>query len=323
MSLEAKYIKFQDFMNEFRHITEDYDYFFEDHEKSKPKRSDLKYTELEKINMHEFDQMIIMEMAIRNEDVIKITKKLDQINKIMKENPSINKIFEINNINSVPNCPWEMEYEILYGEVLTEISNDKIKEICNLELTEFERKLDLFIVNKEGEEYQNYSNLCCFSNYLQKRLKNEFLIYPEGYCTDELVAIDQLIISREEYKFASIRLENRKKELNESLKVFRKFKSKEMNIISDLFFIYDYYKSYKKNENYIAQNIKFLLTIHYGIEFKHIKDKVFTIEDCLNNEDKYKDFEVKFYMVEKSIRNKRKIMEDFIDKGNYKFLILN
>lgn len=96
-----------------------------------------------------------------------------------------------------------------------------------------------------------------------------------------------------------------------------------MNIISDLFFIYDYYKSYKKNENYIAQNIKFLLTIHYGIEFKHIKDKVFTIEDCLNNEDKYKDFEVKFYMVEKSIRNKRKIMEDFIDKGNYKFLILN
>ncbi len=84
-------------------------------------------------------------------------------------------------------------------------------------------------------------------------------------------------------------------------------------------------KYYDENEKIgITNSIKLALTKHHGLSIrKNSKKDFISYKDFRRNYKKYKDYEIRYYITERSIRNKIKMMKSFIDKCNYKYLFLS
>lgn len=159
--------------------------------------------------------------------------------------------------------------------------------------------------------------------YLQNKLKNEYFIYPEGYykgleksCHEEVTSKD-LIVEHGTFNFNEIT-----DDMNKAIKEFRALKPTHMEEIADIFFIYDYYSKRKADDKltYCAQDIKSELTKYHGIEIKSLKEKL-NYDDCLDRFEEFKDLKASFYHVEKTITDKIKLMEEFIDNKLYRFIL--
>jgi len=172
------------------------------------------------------------------------------------------------------------------------------------------------------DKYLTCGKLNIIFEYLQNKLKNEYFIYPEGYykgvkksCYEEVISKD--LINRDIFNHKEIT-----DSINNAIKEFRALKPTHMKEIADMFFMYDYYNKRKTDENLTlyAQDIKYELTKYHGIEIKRL-NKTLTYKDCSNRDDEFKDEEASFYIVEKTITDKIKLMEKFIDEKLYKFIL--
>ena len=172
-------------------------------------------------------------------------------------------------------------------------------------------------------KYLSFGKLNIIIEYLQDRLKNDFYIYPNGYCQGFKENRNKKIVSKDFISGQIIQDEFKTTEISEALEDFRKLKPKDINIIADLFFMYDYYKKCQEDEEkrtYLHLDIKCLLTMHYGIEIKDTKELI-SYDICLERDDELKSSELGFYEVEKSIKNKIELMNKLINNKYYKYLL--
>lgn len=177
----------------------------------------------------------------------------------------------------------------------------------------------------------NCGKLKIIEDFLQDELKNRYLIFPNGYYGQDNVGYEDKVVQAKEAKYIKSMLKSYSKEINDSLVAFRRLKPKNIQNIADMFFMYDYQKLYKNEDRkYLHLDIKCLLTIHHGIKNMITKKKVNCIE-YLESEDenfktkfekKFQNSEAGFHEVEETIKEKIKLLEKFIDKEYYKYLII-
>lgn len=222
------------------------------------------------------------------------------------------------------------------------ILKNEYRFILKLSLDEFKKELEFFgdrpnvveffVKNKISDENtQLLHKLATIMELLQTKLKIEFFIYPNKYYKDANNDCNNNVICKNYFR----KLPNTQKTLEilnksfvqNSLNEFRKLKPTEMEDVADLFFIYDYYKkALNYNENSIAKNIKYALTIFHGVEIGENKK---TIERMSYNDflEEYYEFDENklagFYCTERNINEKIKLMENFIEKKYFKYIIFN
>ena len=110
------------------------------------------------------------------------------------------------------------------------------------------------------------------------------------------------------------------------LKIFSTIRNATPESIADLFYMYDYYiyKIKIKEELKINNNIKLALTKHHPIGIKNLKDKkikkTILYKELRDSYIENQDEKLEYYITERSIRDKIKMMKEFISECNYKYL---
>jgi hypothetical protein len=328
---DNKKIAFKVIMDDLKYM--DYDYKL-------PNRED-DYNHFENAELSGYKYYIAFQMAIRNKDVIEISKKLDYISEIITNN-SIS--------NSLRDWICEIEYwEDIFEEEHPKptIDSDSKNEyifIAELPLTKFKEEMDFSIDKKEftKENYKSAIVLKIIADYLQHKLIKEYCIYKDGYFFinsqgyfNPEEVIDDNSIDKDNYNT---------NKLEDSIKAFINTlidrKTNHLKKTADLFFMYDYSKKEeekRREENNVAvdandvdynyytpvpinQIIKLILTKHHGIEIEKLK-VTYTYDECLEKYEELTKYEVSFYTGEKTIKTKIDLMEKFIEEKLYKYIL--
>ncbi len=174
-NLTFKYQKNKDFdyikqfTNECKKTLNELNYYI-NHKIKLPKRSNMKYLRIERYEDYEYAHCIAYEMAIRNEEVIKLTKLLEKLNilvnyalhcmDINKLKENITKYFKIS-----ANKPSIKEIEAFRMSLISENLNE-------IHIASITASFDN-IINKYSNEY-----LC---NIISKYCSESFIIYTEKY----------------------------------------------------------------------------------------------------------------------------------------------
>lgn len=221
------------------------------------------------------------------------------------------------------------------------------KYIIPLSMNTFKQELEFFDDSSEvigffksrnilNTNIQYLYKLSAIMELLQKKLDLDFFIYPNKYYKGMEDSCSYNIKCKNSIR-AGLGMKTAMKNLNdlvikESLQKFKElkqFKSKQytMKDITDIFFMYDYYKARldkSKPEitlNSIAKELKYALTIFYGIQDKKTKEHI-KYEECLEKYDEFNG-EASYYSTERHIIEKIKLLGYFIDKQHFRFLIFN
>ena len=128
-------------------------------------RSDNKYTDIEKFKTYELTPCIAYEMAIRNEDVIGIFKRLDIVTEMMSRDEYLYKRYISENQMS---CDNNYPYTMI----------QKHQNYAQLIEDDYKKFIDDYI-NKCTE--LDISHLATLKEKLESELINKYLIYPTGY----------------------------------------------------------------------------------------------------------------------------------------------
>lgn len=262
-------------------------------------------------------------MAIRNKDVLEITQKLDYVKKIVEDCESLKK-FEDWLLGIID---WEDKYE---GNSPEFIIDSELKKECifnaKLPTTKFKEELDFLTAEKKfkNEKSEAVISLKIIADYLQEKLLNEYHIYKDGYYfindgeyfdPEEVIGSDSIY----KYDFNTYNLED---DIKLVIDKFINRKQNNMENTADMFFMYDYYRNRKANNDldFYVTDLKFELTKYHGITINSLK-QTFSYDDCLKRYEEFKDSKASFYTTEKTISEKIKIMEKFIDEKLYKYIL--
>lgn len=228
---------------------------------------------------------------------------------------------------------YTLQYEYKYIINLQMDSFKKELEFCEYssKVTEFFKKKNILDPN-----IQYLYKLSAIMELLQKRLDSNFFIYPHKYYKG-MVEPCSYNVKCKNFIRSGLGIQKAMKSLNDSAieeslqkyKEFKQFKTKQytMKDITDMFFMYDYYKARLdkvKPEitlNSIAKELKYALTIFYGITDNTTK-KIISYDDCL---EKYHEFtgQVSYYSTERHITDKINLMKYFIDQKHFRCLIFS
>ncbi|MCT7566811.1 hypothetical protein N5T96_10770 [Aliarcobacter butzleri] len=352
-----KSVSFKDLMKELKNPPDDYDLPRRDDPKY---CGDNTIKGIEQLDIYQFNSCMIFEMATRNKDVIEIIHKLDFIEELKDKHPyleyegflfkpldpvsdnemQLNIIIEELRIQfeAIAELPISKFIDKLEFLVDTEYSNN-YNENWNDDMINDGIADDPFQITDElfkkykhksiqgktfiGDKNLTGGKLNIIFEYLQDKLKYEYFIFPEGYFQDLEISCHEEVISKdliiENYKLYFNEITD---DMNKAIKEFRALKPTHMEEIADIFFIYDYYSKRKADDKltYCAQDIKSELTKYHGIEIKSLNAKL-SYDDCLARYEEFKDLDASFYHVEKTITDKIKLMEEFIDNKLYRFIL--
>lgn len=314
-----------------------------------PYRKALMYIEdLEKIDTYEFSSRIMLEMAHRNSDVIQIIAQIECIQEIMKKTlikfkkQNKQEIDKSSITLEIVNYFDNNESLIPYGLILEhfmylfDMSLSKILKELDFDFFDINDAIEKFFKDNDisDETIKYLFILSSIIQYLQLRLRDEFLIYPNKYYK----GIDDISVKKVRTKeLIKGRIPNSKwalKKLNDivikdALDNFRKLKPTDLKTVTDYFFAYDYDKKKQENDDnkYITRQIKFELTKYHGIKIiekikkdekvKKIDKGTFSYEECLERYDEFKDYDAEFHYTEKTIRDQISFMQEFIDSTKY------
>ena len=314
---ELKY--FESYREDFGDDIEEDDYNSFDNEKYTPKRDDISYKRIEKITAKEFNLYMIYLMAIRNERVKEIIERIKIIFKLVQNRQDKYQLF-VDKPNTIDDleffCYTAMDFE--YSECLNE---NPIMATTRLPLEDFEENLNTLLKNDDIKDEFNFENLCKIVYDYCKILKEEYFIYTDGI--NEEGGLDSLVLSKEDFDFYSY-LDDAK--TDDILKIFSTIRNATPESIADLFYMYDYYiyKIKIKEELKINNNIKLALTKHHPIGIKNLKDKkikkTILYKELRDSYIENQDEKLEYYITERSIRDKIKMMKEFISECNYKYL---
>ena len=314
---ELKY--FESYREDFGDDIEEDDYNSFDNEKYTPKRDDISYKRIEKITAKEFNLYMIYLMAIRNERVKEIIERIKIIFKLVQNRQDKYQLF-VDKPNTIDDleffCYTAMDFE--YSECLNE---NPIMATTRLPLEDFEENLNTLLENDDIKDEFNFENLCKIVYDYCKILKEEYFIYTDGI--NEEGGLDSLVLSKEDFDFYSY-LDDAK--TDDILKIFSTIRNATPESIADLFYMYDYYiyKIKIKEELKINNNIKLALTKHHPIGIKNLKDKkikkTILYKELRDSYIENQDEKLEYYITERSIRDKIKMMKEFISECNYKYL---
>lgn len=354
---EVKSVNFKNLMKELKNPPGDYELPRRDDPKY---CGDNTIKGIEQLDIYQFNSCMIFEMATRNKDVIEIIHKLDFIEELKDKHPYLeyegflfkpldhvsDNEMQLNIITEELRIQFEAIAELPISKFIdkleflvdTEYSNNYNEnwndDMINDGIEDDPYKITDELYKKykhktlQGKTLIDDKHLTCgklniIFEYLQNKLKNEYFIYPEGYykgleksCHEEVTSKD-LIVEHGTFNFNEIT-----DDMNKAIKEFRALKPTHMEEIADIFFIYDYYSKRKADDKltYCAQDIKSELTKYHGIEIKSLKEKL-NYDDCLDRFEEFKDLKASFYNVEKTITDKIKLMEEFIDNKLYRFIL--
>ena len=314
---------FESYREEFGDVIEkDANYTDFDDESNTPKRDNILYKNIEKITAKEFNLYMIYLMAIRNERVKEIIERIKIVFKLVQNRQDKYQLF-VDKPNTIDDleffCYTAMDFE--YSECLNE---NPIMATTRLPLEDFEENLNTLLENDDIKDEFNFENLCKIVYDYCKILKEEYFIYPDGI--NEKGALESLVINKEDFYFHS-NLDDTK--TNNILKIFSTIRNATPESIADLFYMYDYHTyKIKIGEDFkVNNNIKLALTKHHPIGIKNLKDKKIkkpiSYKELRDSYIENQDEELEYYITERSIRNKIKMMKSFIDKCNYKYLFLS
>lgn len=271
-----------------------------------------------------YREYIAFEMAIRNKEVINITQKLDHIKNIIENNQESLKDYSdwILGIKY-----WEDEFE---GEPPEFTVDSELKKeylfIAEMPTNKFIEEIDFLATEKDllNKKPEAFVHLKIIADYLQDKLLKEYHIYKDGYFFIHKYGYfdpDEAVDSNSIYKhdFSVFNLPDEKKLIIEK---FINRKDDNMKKTADMFFMWDYYIKRKADDNLVfyTQDIKFELTKYHGIKIEGFEEKL-TYDDCLDRYEELKNLNASFYTVEKRISDKIQLMEEFIDKKLYKFIL--
>ncbi|MCT7909445.1 hypothetical protein N5915_07710 [Arcobacter lacus] len=314
---ELKY--FESYREDFGDDIEEDDYNSFDNEKYTPKRDDISYKRIEKITAKEFNLYMIYLMAIRNERVKEIIERIKIIFKLVQNRQDKYQLF-VDKPNTIDDleffCYTAMDFE--YSECLNE---NPIMATTKLPLEDFENNLNILLENNDTKDEFKFENLCKIVYDYCKILKEEYFIYTDGI--NEEGGLDSLVLSKEDFDFYSY-LDDAK--TDDILKIFSTIRNATPESIADLFYMYDYYiyKIKIKEELKINNNIKLALTKHHPIGIKNLKDKkikkTILYKELRDSYIENQDEKLEYYITERSIRDKIKMMKEFISECNYKYL---
>lgn len=173
--------------NKFRIVVKDrkYIYHSQDNEKRKDaiiSRGDDKYTNLDKFKTYELTPCIAYEMAMRNEDVIKLLQKIKIVTKMMSEEKYLNKRFftEYN---------FKDRFEENFIQLLDEYKDFTFEEYLRRVMKKHSTYSKL--IKEDPKEFiDKHIHKCTelgmahledLKTRLENELINEYLIYPTGY----------------------------------------------------------------------------------------------------------------------------------------------
>ena len=314
---ELKY--FESYREDFGDDIEEDDYNSFDNEKYTPKRDGISYKRIEKITAKEFNLYMIYLMAIRNERVKEIIERIKIIFKLVQNRQDKYQLF-VDKPNTIDDleffCYTAMDFE--YSECLNE---NPIMATTKLPLEDFENNLNILLENNDTKDEFKFENLCKIVYDYCKILKEEYFIYTDGI--NEEGGLDSLVLSKEDFDFYSY-LDDAK--TDDILKIFSTIRNATPESIADLFYMYDYYiyKIKIKEELKINNNIKLALTKHHPIGIKNLKDKkikkTILYKELRDSYIENQDEKLEYYITERSIRDKIKMMKEFISECNYKYL---
>lgn len=310
---ELKY--FESYREDFGDDIEEDDYNSFDNEKYTPKRDDISYKRIEKITAKEFNLYMIYLMAIRNERVKEIIERIKIIFKLVQNRQDKYQLF-VDKPNTIDDleffCYTAMDFE--YSECLNE---NPIMATTKLPLEDFENNLNILLENNDTKDEFKFENLCKIVYDYCKILKEEYFIYTDGI--NEEGGLDSLVLSKEDFDFYSY-LDDAK--TDDILKIFSTIRNATPESIADLFYMYDYYiyKIKIKEELKINNNIKLALTKHHPIGIKNLKDKkikkTILYKELRDSYIENQDEKLEYYITERSIRDKIKMMKEFISECN-------
>ena len=314
---ELKY--FESYREDFGDDIEEDDYNSFDNEKYTPKRDDISYKRIEKITAKEFNLYMIYLMAIRNERVKEIIERIKIIFKLVQNRQDKYQLF-VDKPNTIDDleffCYTAMDFE--YSECLNE---NPIMATTKLPLEDFENNLNILLENNDTKDEFKFENLCKIVYDYCKILKEEYFIYTDGI--NEEGGLDSLVLSKEDFDFYSY-LDDAK--TDDILKIFSTIRNATPESIADLFYMYDYHTyKIKIGEDFkVNNNIKLALTKHHPIGIKNLKDKkikkTILYKELRDSYIENQDEKLEYYITERSIRDKIKMMKEFISECNYKYL---
>lgn len=273
-----------------------------------------------------YKEFVAFEMAKRNQNVIEISNKLDYIEEIVKAFQNLDNRFK----------DWLLsikDWESMFDNNPPEFDvNSETKEhyvfIANLPLQNFKEKINS--LNKKQEDTiakpENLVYLKIMADHLQEKLVKEYYIYKDGYFffkqngyfdPDEVIVSDAF--TKDDYN--TYHLEDK---IKLSIDKFMSQKADNMRRTADIFFMYDYYKARKDDgyENFSTLDLKLELTKYHGIKIKRGNmASTFSYEKCRQRYEDFIGLEADFYDVEKTISEKIKLMDKFINDGLYKYII--
>ena len=311
---------FESYREEFGDVIEkDANYTDFDDESNTPKRDNILYKNIEKITAKEFNLYMIYLMAIRNERVKEIIERIKIVFELVQNRQDKYKLF-VDKPNTIDDleffCYTAMDFE--YSECLNE---NPIMATTKLPLEDFENNLNILLENNDTKDEFKFENLCKIVYDYCKILKEEYFIYTDGI--NEEGGLDSLVLSKEDFDFYSY-LDDAK--TDDILKIFSTIRNATPESIADLFYMYDYYiyKIKIKEELKINNNIKLALTKHHPIGIKNLKDKkikkTILYKELRDSYIENQDEKLEYYITERSIRDKIKMMKEFISECNYKYL---
>jgi len=285
-----------------------------------PNRDEYSYFE-SSVDFVGYKEYIAFEMAIRNKHVIDISKKLDYIDKIIDKYLYSDSFRDW--LRGIEH--WEYKFEGDPPELTVDL--DKKNEyifIAELPITKFKQDIDFILNIEKSTKIEDIVPLKIIADYLQNKLVRDYCIYKDGYYfykDDKYFNPNEIIDSDSIFKhdFHNYNLENN---LKSAINILTNRKAEDMKQTADMFFMYDYYNSKKEANDmtFYSQDIKFALTKYHGIDIITLK-KRFSYDYCLEYEKELDNKQASFYTVEKTITDKIKSMEKFIDQELYKYIL--
>ncbi|MCT7466713.1 hypothetical protein N5T78_08990 [Aliarcobacter cryaerophilus] len=322
---ELKY--FESYREEFGDIIEkddNYEHF--DNEKNTPNRDALEYKVIEEITAKELSLYMIYLMAIRNKKVKEIIERIEIVFRLVQNIQDIYQLF-INKPNQIDDlesfCFTAIEFEFSkYLDENQKITRDKYITATKLPLEDFKNNLNILLKDNGVKDEFKFENLCNIVYDYCKILSERYCIYPDGI--SHSFGLEGLVVSKEDFNM-HVHLDDKK--TNDILINFLKIRNATPKSIADLFFIYDYYTykiQIKEEGERISNNIKLALTKYHPIGIRNRKDKkikkTILYEELRDSYIENQDEQLEYYFTERSIKDKIKMMKEFIDDCGYKYL---
>jgi hypothetical protein len=336
---QSKYIPFETLMSALQDDDDDYNEYdydceddddYDDNDEDKFRNRNKHYNHFENAKFNGYRYYIAFQMAIRNKDVIEISKKLDYISEIIMNN-SVSSDFRdwICGIES-----WEDIYQGKPPELtINSDSKKKLIEIAKMPLVDFINDIDFEINTKEfkKENSQSAIFLKIIADYLQNKLIKEYYIYKDGYyfINDLGYFNPEEVMDNNSIDKDDCHIHELQDSIKEFITTLIDCKTNHLKKTADMFFMYDYSKKAKVIKTEASDNdaqtainkkIKFILTKYHGIEIKNNKT-ILTYDECLEKYEGLIEYEVSFYTGEETIKDKINLMEKFIEQKLYKYIL--